>query len=236
MKYDKIEIARRIRSAREALNMSQSELAEKMDTISPRKEGKTMNYNTIGRWENELNDIIPSLKDMLALCEIFECDLTYLLCEHDTRRRVAADVQKVTGLSEEAIERLRGWVNSDYDDVYLSPVDFVNVLFTGALWSRKKTKKSYIDDILGAFNRLVVLYAPCSKEELRNKDWAKIDHLKIWYIGKIQQSLEELAKAVLDERDTEEMLKLEGEMRDWWASSEDMAEKLKRFQENKYLY
>ena len=69
-----------------------------------------MNYNTIGRWENECNGIIPSLKDMLSLCEVFDCDLTYLLCEHSTKRLTTNDIQKVIGLSARSIEILSKWV------------------------------------------------------------------------------------------------------------------------------
>ena len=48
----------------------------------------------------------PHLEYIYKLCDIFQCDIGYLLGEYPTKKREAADVQKVTGLSEKAIEKL----------------------------------------------------------------------------------------------------------------------------------
>ena len=125
MKYSKHDIARRLRSSREALGLSQSDVADRLDSVQQKEDGKATNYNTIGRWENELNKVMPSLKDMLALCEVFDCELGYLLCEHDTKRREAADIRDATGLSEKSVNQL-AWLSYTFVDAY----EIVNLLIT----------------------------------------------------------------------------------------------------------
>lgn len=48
------------------------------------------------------------LKHIIKLCEIFDCDIGYLFGEYPTKRRVSADVQEITGLSENSIKYLLG--------------------------------------------------------------------------------------------------------------------------------
>jgi len=45
--------------------------------------------------------------DLMNLCNLLGCDYGYLLGYHDTLRHTATDVQKVTGLSELAIEKIK---------------------------------------------------------------------------------------------------------------------------------
>ena len=47
------------------------------------------------------------------MCEIFNCELGYLLCEYDCKNKIAADVQTVTGLSEKAVMILHDMKTSD---------------------------------------------------------------------------------------------------------------------------
>lgn len=99
------QIGKRIKAEREALGLTQIELAEKIYISS---------YQTIGNWESgkkqknskERKFILPDLSDMLQLCDVFHCELGYLLCDYDCKTRTATDVKAVTGLSEEAINRI----------------------------------------------------------------------------------------------------------------------------------
>mgnify|MGYP000136342223 CR=1 FL=1 len=68
-------------------------------------------YGKIENCETEL-----TLFTLYRLCEIFECDIGYLLGEYPTKKRDTADVQKVTGLSEKSIETLKRLKNSSYMD------------------------------------------------------------------------------------------------------------------------
>ena len=44
---------------------------------------------------------------LAALCSEFDCDMGYLLCEYDCKCHQNADVQKVTGLSDKAIDNIK---------------------------------------------------------------------------------------------------------------------------------
>jgi len=71
---------------------------------------KDMNVSrqTLAKWEHGDEVTCPQLKDLLRMCHIFECELGYLLCEleYTYKTRQATNVQKVTGLSEAAIQNL----------------------------------------------------------------------------------------------------------------------------------
>ena len=59
---------------------------------------------TVGAWEQ--GKYLPKLDVLLKMCEIFECEIGYLLCEYDCKTKEATDVSAATGLSEKAIGRL----------------------------------------------------------------------------------------------------------------------------------
>ena len=40
------------------------------------------------------------------MCDLFGCEIGYLLCDYDCKTRTATDIQKETGLSEAAIARI----------------------------------------------------------------------------------------------------------------------------------
>lgn len=96
-KYEKRKeiIGRRLREERKSLKLSQDELAEKL-YIGSRQ--------TVARWEN--GSMLPSMSDLLSMCCLFNCEMGYLLCEHDCKTRAATDIQTETGLSEKAINEL----------------------------------------------------------------------------------------------------------------------------------
>ena len=54
----------------------------------------------------ENGDAEPKWQHISKLCEIFGCDIGYLMGEHTTLRHVAADIQDVTGLSEAVSNKL----------------------------------------------------------------------------------------------------------------------------------
>ncbi|MCL2036309.1 MAG: helix-turn-helix transcriptional regulator [Oscillospiraceae bacterium] len=105
--YDRIQqkrflIGERIKNERKKMGISQSKLSE---SIGVKDRG------TLANWEDGMR--LPELKNFCALCEVFECELGYLLCEHDCKTRVATDIHATTGLSEESINILRQLQKSD---------------------------------------------------------------------------------------------------------------------------
>lgn len=103
MQYKKLKIAERIKSERKKAKLSIEEMAERLD----------VNRNTITTWERQdEKGRIPPLEAILRMCELFQCELGYLLCEYDCKTRAATDIQAETGLNEGAIRVLKGLKNS----------------------------------------------------------------------------------------------------------------------------
>ena len=94
MVYNNNKIRDRIKLNRNALGLSQEKLSEKLNVTR----------KTLSQWEK--GTTFPPLEDMLKMCEVFDCELGYLLGEHNCKTRAATDVQEVTGLSEESINIL----------------------------------------------------------------------------------------------------------------------------------
>ena len=88
-------IGERIRTERKKLDLTQDGLAEKIDIGS---------RQTIAQWENGV--ALPPLSKLLCMCDLFGCEIGYLLCDYDCKTRTATDIQKETGLSEAAIKEL----------------------------------------------------------------------------------------------------------------------------------
>lgn len=98
MQYLQEVIASRITEEREALGLTKEGLAERLN----------VNRNTITSWERQdIKGRYPPLEDLARMCDLFNCELGYLLGEYNCKTRAATDIQAETGLSERAIDRLR---------------------------------------------------------------------------------------------------------------------------------
>lgn len=97
MNYNKKAIGERIRKERESMGLSQANFAKLLHF-------KESSRQVIGKWEK--GKVLPHFDLMLAMCSLFECELGYLLCEYDCKTRVATDIKKATGLTEDAVNRL----------------------------------------------------------------------------------------------------------------------------------
>lgn len=118
LEYNYSEIGFRIRNERRAKEWSQEELIARLQ------------YREAGIGRNKVSDVengeVEALKSLSldtleALCDLFECDLGYLLGEYAERRRVAAEVCYTTGLSETAVQRLLN-LKSDITDYTVGKV------------------------------------------------------------------------------------------------------------------
>ncbi|MFV0362744.1 MAG: helix-turn-helix domain-containing protein [Suipraeoptans sp.] len=90
----------RIRNNREELTLSQEELSQRIEVII----GSPIKRQTVSGWEN--GKPIKKLEQLKALCEIFNCDTAYLLCECDTKRITSQSISDSTGLSKKAVDNL----------------------------------------------------------------------------------------------------------------------------------
>ena len=106
MKYDhfgedqRTLIADRLRSERENRKLSQEKLAEKLLLSKP----------TINKWEktNGKNSV-PTMDQLVALCDFYSCDIGYLLCEYDSRFHEIADIRQQIPLEDKAIDTLQAF-------------------------------------------------------------------------------------------------------------------------------
>lgn len=76
-------------------------------------------YQTVSSWES--GNTLPSLKNLLQLCELYGCELGYLLGEYDCKTQKKADIKVETGLSEKSIEWLKS--NKFFEPKYLTSVN-----------------------------------------------------------------------------------------------------------------
>lgn len=103
MKYDlmknKFKIGKRIKEQRIVAGYTQSDFAVAIGLQEDSRQ-------SVGSWEDGRR--LPRLETLLKMCELFDCEIGYLLCEpgYNCKTRKATSVQKATGLSEKAIQRL----------------------------------------------------------------------------------------------------------------------------------
>lgn len=93
-------IGQRIKAERNKLNLTQEQLAEEIEKLIFQSVGQ----NTIATWEN--GKVLPPLPKLIALAELFGCDVSYLLCDYDQRTRDISDISQLTGLSGPAADFL----------------------------------------------------------------------------------------------------------------------------------
>lgn len=111
--YEKLKIAigKRIQEERRKIGLTQSQFAEKVGLSDGSRQ-------SVRNWEN--GTTVPHLEDLCTMCAVFECDLSYLLCEHEYRTRSIQDIHEVTGLSKKAIEFLKGLNESSMRDLLIT--------------------------------------------------------------------------------------------------------------------
>lgn len=103
MRYNIPNIAERIRVERKKLHLSQDELIYILRTKDCH-----VGRNTISAIENgEITTNNLSTKLLMSLCEIFNCDIGYLLCEYDSKTRNEEIIKSELGLSEDNIKYLK---------------------------------------------------------------------------------------------------------------------------------
>lgn len=90
----------RIKSCRNEKGLTQENLSEAIENIT----GVSIKRQTIAKWEN--GTPVKKLEQLTALCEIFECDIAYLLGECDSKRIISQEIAPALGISEKALDNL----------------------------------------------------------------------------------------------------------------------------------
>lgn len=81
----------------------------------------------IVKWEKGTR--FPDLNELLKICDIFDCDLDYLVGRIEQPTHSLQDISDITGLSIKSIKRLQEWNNerSYKHELYIrSGVDYLN--------------------------------------------------------------------------------------------------------------
>lgn len=101
-------IGERIKKEREKINLGKKEFLERIYLSGA-------SYKTLTAWEE--GERLPDLTSLVRMAELFDCDVGFLLCDYDTHKRDTADIQELTGLSEDSIELLkRKWARIQKDN------------------------------------------------------------------------------------------------------------------------
>lgn len=110
--FDKfIEAGWRIRFLRNVHGIKQKELLEMIH-----ERGVPCKINRLSAMENGDEDQF-SLKVLLALCDIFGCEIGYLLCDYDERSKSIHDLCAAVGFSEESIEKIMRFLQYQKFDI-----------------------------------------------------------------------------------------------------------------------
>lgn len=181
MYYDKKAVGERIRKERIAAGFkSQSKLALELGySVDSRQ--------SIGAWEK--GERLPSLDDFIKLCEIFECELGYLLGEYDCKTRTATDITAATGLSEKAVNKLIQTNRSERSEIMgtlrlmIEHEDFLNLLSAVHVhfWNFKKGRfkidpddAARMADVMGCEKTEVNRYVEASSKSLLESIFSRI--------------------------------------------------------------
>lgn len=137
-KYDFKKIAKKIKETRKEHKISQEKISEECH----------VSRATVIKWEK--GGQLPDLNSMLIMCNLFDCELGYLLCEkgYENKTREVTDICKATGLSENAVNNLMYDTSfrEDYPILkyaYSKRVKLINLLLdegiglTNSIWDYK---------------------------------------------------------------------------------------------------
>ena len=97
-------IGERIKALRKEKKLTQKQLAGFITDIVPTDKDKGFGQSTISGWER--GEQLPPLPKLIALAEIFQCDISYLLCDYDKEKKDISDVSEITGLSINAAKKI----------------------------------------------------------------------------------------------------------------------------------
>lgn len=162
MQYSKEEIGKKIKEKRNNMNYSQDDLGKKLGLQSRAKQ--------ISKYEKGL--LYPPMNVLLELCNIFDCELGYLLGEDDYAygTKLYTEIEKKTGLTPKSVEKLQndvigmhnthfGYRSREYKGILNSIIscdEFIEIIDQladiDALVQKHKTGRKELDERYGADN------------------------------------------------------------------------------------
>lgn len=131
----------------------------------------------LSKWENGAR--FPDLNELLKICDIFDCDLDYLVGRIEQPTHSLQDISDITGLSIENIKRLQEWnKNRYYSYVYEPESDSFSKEYI-------RSSIDYLNNILESFPELLcridnVLMANKERPDRHRKVLCMKVSLKLW--------------------------------------------------------
>lgn len=101
----KVTIGENLAKVRTKEDMTRKELCQKLNKCESPHPEKELTEDVLKMWELGRNAI--NIEWIPAICQVLHCDVGYLFGEHEGRTRTITDIQKETGLSEDAIFELQ---------------------------------------------------------------------------------------------------------------------------------
>lgn len=91
--YDPITFGKIIKALRMEMGLSREKFIEGLWPY-----GLSMSVSTLKKWEG--GDVNPALSDILKLCNVFDCEIDFLLGKQNYKIKKDYDVSKATGLTQ----------------------------------------------------------------------------------------------------------------------------------------
>ena len=170
--YEQQKIAKMIERERTALSLSKDKLATYLN----------VNRNTITAWERtDKKGRIPPLDDLLHMCELFDCEIEYLLGRYECKTRTATDIQEVSGLSAYTIKCLLDY-NEIPHNLDFDLLDFIEYLI--------QSKELQIPMRINTLLKLSKDKASVKKSDREEQIFAEIYHDIKVLVSKIHEDIE----------------------------------------------
>lgn len=164
MKYNYVQIGNNLRTERKKLNLSQENL---LDNI--REKGKpSIGRNTLSKIENGESDALNaiSVAQLIALCEEFNCSISFLLGEYSYRNYDAKFICEATNLSESNLSKIIGTEN-DFLNAFIASKSFYNIDYS---FSQMQEAAKRIKQCITTLQRLKEKRASLSKNDPRYQE------------------------------------------------------------------
>ena len=188
MKYNPEEIGKRLKGEREKAHLTQSQLAKKINVTNK----QISNY--------EHGTPIPPLDNLLLLCDVFNCELGYILGEDDYSRhtRIKTIICEETSLSEKAIDAI---INTTHQRI--EPIenrDIINTLFTSNIFDLVIDRLLDVKSAVSEYNSVIMELNKKYDKAILDEAWDVYNDSSIDYLHDVdfQNSHAELADPLKD--------------------------------------
>lgn len=103
-----------------------------------------VDMSVVKSWEREKNPSMPQLNSLIAMCDLFKCDLDYLVGRIEEHTHAVKTACEVTGLSEKAVKRIKGKVSTEALSHLIESTGFLDLM----------TSYSFFLELLGNMKNL----------------------------------------------------------------------------------